>query len=1312
MGCFLSSQAQSPFFDHLTVQNGLSQNSVLAITQDSQGFLWLATGHGLTRYDGSRCTVYTSNPDLQQTISNDYVVSLLCDSRQNLWVGTGAGLDRYRPETDDFQRVLSGMEVYCLYEDGLGYLWAGTSSGLYQWDRQQGGFRRFSANPQLAVRDIRAIFEDSRGFLWVGTTTGLMRMRRSGNAWQYDTFRHKEGDPASLSEDFVTAILEDDQHTLWLGTQDSSIDLYRPDAGTFSRAGNGVASRMGSNKFRVRQMIRDRTGRIWVGTQDGLLIFNPQTKEVTLCRNAPLDNKSLSHNSVYSVFEDKAGSVWVGTYFGGANVAYRHSTPFGLLQDSGRVGGLSNNIVSGITSDDKGGIWISTEGGGANLLDPHSGRVTVYKNRPGDPSSLSSNRVKCVYKDRDGNIWLGTNGGGLNMYISPRNGFRHHLDSSRGPSSTLTEIPSLLEDSRGRFWVAAMDGLKVFRRNKTVLIPAALPGLPPGMRGVSVKDVFEDREQRVWVGTVGGLFLLEKNATSFIPVKMLRSAYINCIQEGRDGTIWAGLYYGGLARLGGESAPVDVFTDLQGLPNNNVMSIQEDGDGNLWLGTGNGLSKLDIRTHAFQNFTTSDGLTRNEFNYRASFRSAEGKMYFGGYAGVVSFFPEKIEANDYVAPLVFTGLRLFNVPVDIRGKDGLLPRNIDLLRNVRLRYNQDVFTVDFALLNFVKPDKNTYAYKLDGLDKDWTETREPSVTYIHLPTGTYTLLVKGANNDGVWSRVASFGITVLPPFWRTWWAYTLYVILLAVVLFGITRFLFLRALLKKEEALHQVKLNFFTNISHEIRNHLTLITGPVERLLSSARQDARFSKQLLDVKKNTDRLLRLVNEQMDFRKAETGNLKLHMTRGNIVAFLESIYACFQNVSVTRHIKASFVSERDVEEVYFDREQLEKVFFNLLSNAYKFTPDGGSVGVFVRKTRSVVEVRVTDNGKGIAPENVDKIFTNYYQEDDKTTQNTGYGIGLALAKSIVELHKGTLTAESLDGKTTFTVTLPAGMASRDGFTLQETPPEVIRAITPDTGAVPAPEPDLSPPGAFTVLLVEDNPEVRAFIKDSLADKYRILESDNGLSGWGSATEDIPDAIVSDVMMPEMDGLTFCHRLKADPRTSHIPVILLTAKSSSENLVDGLEMGADVYLTKPFSIRVLELHLRNLLASRERMRQKFSHRFQERAEEAVQPNVTVAGKVDGQFLNQAIAVVEEFMDDPEFGVARFAVKMTMSPPVLYKKLKAVTGMSVNDFIKSLRLQKAHQLLLDKRADIQDVAYMVGYKDRKYFAKEYKKRFGERF
>ncbi|HEX6428086.1 MAG TPA: ATP-binding protein, partial [Niastella sp.] len=598
------------------------------------------------------------------------------------------------------------------------------------------------------------------------------------------------------------------------------------------------------------------------------------------------------------------------------------------------------------------------------------------------------------------------------------------------------------------------------------------------------------------------------------------------------------------------------------------------------------------------------------------------------------------------------------------------------------------------------------------------------------PPGAYTFAVKGANNDGIWSAPATLKITVSPPFWKTWWAYSVYGLLFITLAFFIVRFFFLRALLRRNQELTRLKLNFFTNISHEIRTHLSLITGPAEKLMHSGTND-QYDRQLLrTIRSNSESLLQLVNELMDFRKAETGHLPLQVYHWNIVPFAESVFDAFHDISVSRNIRADFISSSPDIEVWFDKEQLEKVLFNLLSNAFKFTPDGGYISVDIEEKDTTIAIRVTDNGRGIAKENIERLFDNYFQGDDYGKQNTGYGIGLALSKSIVEIHKGTLAVSSEntgDGQytTCFTITLLTGKAHFAEVQIAPLAPSAAvlqrTEMVQTEQAVPASVKNTQDGTKSTVLLIEDNAGIRTFIKNALQPQYHILESSNGLEGLHAAMEAMPDLVISDVMMPEMDGLTFCNRMKNDVRTSHIPVILLTAKTEIQHQVNGLQTGAEVYLTKPFSIQVLELQIRNLLASRERLWQQFRQQMDivpaDQAAEngtAATENLSIAPvtlhPLDEAFLKSITQMVEDNMGNAEFGIALLAKKSAMSQPVLFKKLKAITGMSANDFVKSLRLKRATQLLQENRYTVYEIAYMVGYENSKYFSKEFKKQFGK--
>lgn len=1297
---FFQSSGQDITFSHLTVENGLSHNAGLSITQDQQGFVWVGTHYGLNRYDGFRFKIYRHHPDDSTSLPDNQIMTLYRDRHNTLWIGTTGGLARYDPVHDRFERVPlepapRRTNINCIYVDSKNRRWVGANNGLFLQD----GKRLVQLTPgKIAGYVVKCVYEDRKGNIWIGTNKGLTKM--TGD--RFGTFRHEDGQTNGLAMNFITAITEDRFGKLWIATQTGGINIYDPATGRFSL----LAQPAIINNI-VRRIVPDKAGNIWIGTQEGLSIIDPATLRGRHYQQEPHNNNSLSQNSIHSIYEDNNGTFWIGTYFGGVNMVRLDGASFKAWQQHPPPDGISNNVISSIHEDARHNYWIGTEGGGLNYYDRSAGRFTYYKHDVNNPASLGSNLVKVVYEDKDHHIWTGTHGGGLNLLQN--GGFRRYFYNPKDPATFSGEVTSVLEDSRGRFWVGTNVQLYLLHRNGVELEQRADTALMGIAKRQSIRCILEDSRRRILVGTISGLYVLEGDS-----VRLLQQGYINSIQEDTQHNIWVSMYFGGLIKYNAALQRQLRYTEKDGLPNDNVLGLLEDDQHYLWISTHNGLARLDPARNKFQTYTVSDGIAGNVFNYNSFLRDSRGEFLFGGYNGITSFFPEKIITNTYPAPIRFTGLRLFNNPVGIGQQDQLLKEDISYTKTLRFRHNQDVFTLEFALLNYVKSNKNRYAYRLEGGDGNWIETTNPAVTYTNLSSGHYTFWVKGANNDGIWSEPAKMEITILPPFWLTWWAFTLYGLCIVLLIFFVTRFVFLWALLHKEEELHQVKLNFFTHVSHEIRTHLTLLLVPVEKMIDTLKKDDPLQTTLAQLRNNADRLLKLVNELMDFRKAETNHLKLHVQEQDLIPFLDQIYSSFRELSLDRHISMAFRHDTEHAQVYFDREQLEKVFFNLLTNAFKFTPDGGRIQLHVSQARQHIVITVTDNGRGIAPEYLDKLFTNFFQVQDHGLQNTGYGIGLALSKNIVEQHKGTLTVESepsageKEGRTCFTVTLPLGVRHFEGTqhmvggapAMPAAPLKMpLQAEDTEAAATDSPQP-------FTILIVEDNPELRALVRQTFQQQYQVLESENGAAGLSIATEQIPDIVISDVMMPEMDGLQFCTALKTDERTSHIPVVLLTAKSSQADHVSGLETGADLYLTKPFSTRVLALNVRNLIASREKMRERYSRQLQT---ETVVPD-PLPNSLDNAFLEKVITLVEEHMDDPEFGVEMLARKVAMSQPVLYKKLKAVTNMSVNDFVKSLRLKKAAALIRTRQHTVYQVAYMVGYNDRKYFSREFKKQFGK--
>jgi ligand-binding sensor domain-containing protein/signal transduction histidine kinase/CheY-like chemotaxis protein len=1303
-----TAQSQPYLFNHLTTENGLQNSSVVSITQDSAGFMWFGTITGISRYDGAKCRNYEFNRIANDVVVQDYPLSLKCDQKKRLWVGTTFGLKLYNELKDVFEDVplrrLKGGAVNCVFEDKKGRLWIGTSEGLFK-STEVNKQIRFEQYPEkgnaFTNKNIRVVFEDSKGILWVGTSNGLSKLQPEDPGTIVNYFTNSN-DHSSLSSNLITSISEDANGTIWVGTQNEGLNRFNSQTQTFTR----IRHSEGLTSNNIRSIFFSRDKQLWIGTQEGISILDPATGKIYNCRNDASDNNSLSRNSVYSLFEDNDGTVWVGTYYGGVNYRYSFSLNFRQIQNRGQQNSISNNVVSSIAEDKDANLWIGTEGGGLNFLNKKTGIVTIYKHVPKNSGSLGSNLVRSVYVDQEQNVWCGTHGGGLNVLPAGKQSFQRYLFSDNDLAAIRTELYSILEDDKKRLWVTSNHGLFLFKKEGTKLIQLPSETIKNNRSALRLTALLKDKNGNIWVGGEPGLYLSVNDSLIVID----RQIGVNCLQQDSKGNIWIGLTKQGLALFNEQSKSLEIVTDK--LPAKSVFGIVEDVSGNLWLSTENGLIKFDPHKRTTQLYTVSDGLSGNEFNVNSFLKAGDGEFYFGGFNGISHFFPHQVTINKRSAPLVFTGLKLFNKELNTQTENTLQNENINTLRKLKLKHDQNVVTIEFALLNFIKSNKNKYEYKLENFDKEWVATNNSYVTYTNLSPGKYQFRVRGANNDGVWSELQTLEVRVLPPLWRTWWAYLLYAVLLFSVLFLLVRYFFLQTLLQKEEELHQVKLNFFTNVSHEIRTHLSLIVAPIENLAKTNTTNSFLTQQLKSVKTNADRLLRLVNELMDFRKAETSHLNLQFETIELVSFLQEIYESFRELSVEKGISVSFRHNVNYLMVSCDKTQMEKVFFNLLTNAFKFTGKHGQIQMILEHQGSNAVVKIIDNGKGISPEYLDKIFDNYFQVPDYEKQNTGYGLGLALSKTIVQLHHGSITAvsesqpETNEQQTVFTVTIPLVLSEEQKrssienefayTTMEELADKNIAHIT----QLPVEK------KTATLLIVDDNAELRDLIRESFTAHYKVFESENGADALKVANEQIPDLIISDVMMPEMNGFELCEKLKTDERTSHIPVILLTAKTTQNDQLEGLETGAELYLTKPFSTRVLELSVRNLLSVREKLWTKFLQ--MERIPTVKEDLSYYKNNIDQEFLLKMSKLVDEHMGEPEFGVDMLSRKMNMSAPIVYRKLKGVTGLTVNEFIKKQRLQKAADLLVQTNFQISEIADSIGYTDTKYFGIEFKKRY----
>ncbi|MGJ1266136.1 hybrid sensor histidine kinase/response regulator transcription factor [Sphingobacterium spiritivorum] len=1331
--------AQEPLFNRFSSEDGLSPGAVLSIAQDRDGFMWFGTQNGLARFDTRRFKIYKHDLRVADGELKNYITRLLVDSQNNLWVGTRNGLMKYNSVTDQLEEVsLTNnksklyLNISCIFEDRQKNIWVWSSMGLFVLSNQAFSQFEFISIPDsvsgLATNNnIRTIYQDHTDTYWIGSSSGLTQMTRNNRKVNFKSFRHSNKNIASLSDNYVTTIIEDQFNYLWVGTQQGGLNLFDPKNQSFRRY--QVSDKNGIANNHIRDLKIDSLGRLWIATQEGISIYTSHTEKFMNYHSVADNLQTLSHNSVYSIFFDNRATVWIGTYWGGINSISIDNTPFYTFAENNNKQKINNRVVSAISEDTHGNLLIGTEGGGMNYFNIKTLKVTLFKHNSNDNTSIGSDLIKVIYKDIDGNFWIGTHGGGLNLFNSERQNFTRFFYKKNDPTTQTAEILTMSESNSGIFWIGTQTGLKAFKRVGRSLHRLPENNLTKSINKRSVKSILQSTNNDIWIGTTSGLFQMKSDKVhQFRVLKYLPVDNINCIYEDNNGKIWIGCALRGLALYDPKAVgpKFSWYSKKDGLPDDNITAIMEDDHNNLWISTGNGLCKLDIQNKIFKNYNESDGLAGNIFNINSCFKNRSGEMFFGGHNGLTHFFPDKIKETHFSPPTFLTGLKLFDRYVGTGKQDGLLQKEISHTTDLRLNHRQNIFTLEFATLNYVQPKKNTYAYKLEGFDHDWNYTNLPSATYMNLSPGKYTFWAKGTNNDGVWGSPAIIRITVLPPFWKTTWAYVLYILFIGTFIFLITRFFVLRSRIIRNKEFTQLKLDFFTNISHEMRSRLALIIGPVEKMLLVNREEDN-THELRIIKKNSESLLHLLTELMDFRTTESGNLQLKFVKQDLVVFLRNIFFTFEDWVHTSGIRSDFFCSKSAIYLHFDSVQLEKVFYNLYFNAYKFTPNGGYIETEIEDKKNTVIITIRDNGKGIAPENLSKIFTNYFQEADQKANNNGYGIGLALAKSIVELHHGTITVSSSikndENLTSFTVTLRKDTAHLADRTSEDNEATIKSYQNGYLLENLLDQPDVIMPQSIqqqiaeercTILMIEDNQTIVQLNSSVLEKNYNVVIRNNGIDGWKAALELIPDIIISDVMMKGMDGYTLCNNLKTDERTNHIPVILLTAMASSAQQINGLQKGADIYITKPFSVQILLLHINNLLTLRDKIRKQRTRQLTVISNEVLQKNESIntaeISEIADPFLEKVIKIIEDHLEEPGFNVDIIAKLVSMSRPILYKKLNILTGLTVNDFVKAIRMKKALEYLGNSKFNISEIAYKVGYSDLKYFSREFKKYYGK--
>jgi signal transduction histidine kinase/DNA-binding response OmpR family regulator/ligand-binding sensor domain-containing protein len=1307
--------------------------------------MWFGTKDGLNRYDGSRFTVFYHDPADSGSIAPGEISSITEDSFGNIWVVSGM-LNRFDRMTERFTRFshdpsdsssLGGNNIVSLCESTVGgdtSLWLGLGdAGLdrlaltSRFDPKTVRFKHFVhdlSNPHsLSDSFVFDVHLDHRGVLWVATRFGLNAADLASGTGVL-SFSHYGIDPqhADGLTDGASLSVESSDGSLWVGTYSGIYRLSPDRIGRFQLFRHHHTFPIPWH-YAIRSITEDRQGRFWIAYLGGIATFDRKTSEYTWYSQKSAEG--VPYIGVMTAYRDRGDHIWFGTagyglfqYDGRAKPfryepakEFRDAIPLVLAADlrgsssetstgdAPRLGkplqdALGLNTWAFPFVDRSGSIWVGTASG-LYRFDSPSSRPKIYRHRASDPGSLRTDYINAVYQDPANRIWV-LNGSTLSMLVEETDSFIHHTIDS---AVTHGRVFSLVQDPGGAFWLSWDYSSGFLRFDPRTGAKTAFSHIPSDPSSLS---------------------------NNLVPTLLLDPHH-------PDSVLWVGTGGGGLNRLDIQKGTFTRYTDRDGLPNNFVNGILGDERGILWISTNRGLSRFDPSAKgpaAFRNYEVTDGLQSNEFNQGCCYKSKSGEMLFWGVGGMNLFYPGEIIDNPLTPPVVLTDFRISNRSVGFGENNSPLRRPVGESEEIVISYRENIIGFEYAALDYRNPRKIQYAYKLENFQDSWVEAgNAQTATFTNLDPGTYTFRVKGSNSDGVWNeRGASIRLVVTPPPWRTWWAYTLYAIAGIGLLYIARRYEFSRMRLKNDlklkhveteslRELDEMKSRFFANISHEFRTPLTLILGPVEQLLEGNREEKERDRLSL-IRANASRLLRLINQLLDLSRLEARKVKLKARRANLVPFLRGIVMSFTSLAERKGIELRIQSAVDQIDLYFDRDALEKVFINLVSNAIKFTGSGGIINVDIASGADrFVQITVSDTGIGIPTEEIGRIFDRFHRSEKATPREfEGTGIGLALVQELVLLHRGTVSVKSVEGQgSSFIVRLPAGTAHlspeeiADSASVAESviPPiqELVEpeVASPEAGSVGSPRAPESEADEMIVLLIEDSSDVRAYIREQIDSVYSVVEAVDGVEGLEKAFAVVPDLVVSDLMMPKMDGYEVCKRLKSDERTSHIPVILLTAKAGDEDKLKGLETGADDYLVKPFNSRELVVRIRNLIDLRRTLRLRFSEMIM------VKPKDIAGSSVDQLFLEKALAVVESEMGDEHFSVHKFSEELHMSHMQLHRKLKAITNQSAGQFIKNARLQRAADLLRNNSGNVSEIAYRVGFSSPAYFTKCFREQFG---
>jgi signal transduction histidine kinase/ligand-binding sensor domain-containing protein/DNA-binding response OmpR family regulator len=1362
-------------FEQITVDQGLSHSDAMCVVQDKEGFIWVGTNKGINRYDGYEIRRYDLSLDDQTGISANRIRSMHVASSGALWVGVErAGLfwydalhDRFLPiaqmpganQLPEIVNFLSSTNVMSIVSDKHNRLWVGTQRHgviVLQLDGQQKitGANRIRLGINASDPPISKIVKDNIGNIWIGTL--------ANGLWFYKNqsiHLSKQGarQVRFLGTRDIRALHADRHGDLWIGAENQILRASKSEL----EAAEKIAPKALTLTFAlIENLFVDSLHRLWISTRHGLLLassINPTESDAPINQQnirtfLPMDSDPYSINSVrvHEVLEDSFNNLWFATSAGGLNLLNLRSKPFGhLRRHVTEKSTPADNYINAIyhnQADNK--LWIGTRNGFASY-NPQTETYQNYLNRELSGSTNGTD-VSCIYKASDGTLWIGTRYGGLfTMKSDGSSPLKRIAASSDFAPWYSISIESIVEDKQGTIWIASFNaGIYSYNKNGTFIRGYnSHDKLLPTVQFTSL--CYDSQENILWAATRDvGLLKMQTDGRQLKLIQQfshepgnpnsLKTNYTWPLLLDKQSNLWIGTIGGGLHKLEKEQSGIQIIKRYSPwISETDIESLLQDRDGNIWIG-GAGLYQFNPETKRVFYYDVSDGLQSNSFKIGAAYAADNGKLYFGGTNGITYFDPKLVKPNSLPPVVQFTEFRILNQVVgigDTLNGRVLLQKPLSDLQDIHIQPKENDFSIEFTGLNFVNPSKQQYAYKLEGYNRDWIKTTagQRMATFANLPAGSYTFLVKASNDDGIWSaKPASLHIIVAPPWWKTWWAYLLYT-LLAMTAFAIYRRIemakqSLKSKLaletfrvEQEKEMTDSKLRFFTNISHELRSPLTLILGPMEELVSEGHDNQNTSREkMMLVHKQTHKLLELVNQLMEFRKLESGHVSLRAQKSKAVCFIEEVFLIFKLKAQELHIDYA-IQKPDIDpEVYFDQNKLEIILVNLLSNAFKFTPEGGKIRVCISIAGTAgqdalfeaeapldnfLQITVRDWGIGMQPGDEQKIFDPYYQASEtETLRMVGTGIGLSLVKQFVLAHHGNITVESKPSEgSIFTIRLPFGRKhlSDEQIIEKQVQSELpAQELIPDLNKAQLQQLESDPTqlNASRLLIVEDSEEVRNYLVDLFSSSFTVLTAVDGIDGWEKTQETVPDIVVSDVMMPRSDGLELCQKIKQNPKTQHIQVLLLTARSTAANELEGIQIGADEYMAKPFNPNLLYAKVVVMLRERRRLKEYYQKQL------LMQPTDIVIPNSDRELLEKAMSIVESNLANPEFNVQFLVREMGMSQSTFYRHIKSITGQSVVEFIRDIRIKRAAQLLAATTHRVSEVANLVGFEDIKHFRKTF--------